>query len=60
MTIGSKPRCMNCKHYDPAAMEFVCKAFPLGIPDTIVIGKVKHDKPLPGQGNNIVFEQFKP
>ena len=35
----------------------VCEAFPVGIPDVIAYGNNKHTKPLPDQGNDIVFEK---
>ena len=59
MTIGARIKCMDCKHYDPTAMEFSCKAFPNGIPESILMGKVGHTKPLPGQTNTMVFEHYK-
>jgi len=49
------PICFDCRHYFGGAM-YKCKAFPEGIPDKILIGKNKHRKPLPGQGNDVVFE----
>lgn len=33
-----------------------CKAFLDKIPDEIAYGENKHDKPFPGQKNNIVYE----
>ena len=38
-----------------------CRAFPdiEGIPEDILLGKNKHNKPLPNQDNNIVFEKIK-
>ena len=48
--------CFTCKHYDDFGMG--CKAFPKGIPDEILQFN-KHDKPLPNQGNNIVYEKIK-
>lgn len=46
--------CTKCKffNYD----NFECKAFEGFIPDEILSGKNKHLKPLPDQGNDIVFE----
>lgn len=44
--------CFNCAHWDNIEG---CKAFPNGIPDTILLTNI-HDKPLPGQGNNLVFK----
>lgn len=46
--------CLICKHYTG---KFKCKAFPDGIPDKIALGKTEHDKPLPIQENEIVFEE---
>lgn len=47
--------CFKCKHMENWD-GFGCEAFPNGIPDEIVSGHNKHTKPLPDQGNNIVFE----
>ena len=34
-----------------------CNAFPKGIPNEIIDGKNLHQKPLPKQDNDIVFEK---
>lgn len=47
--------CFECKHF--RRFEGGCDAFPDGIPDEITSGENEHSKPLPNQGNNIVFEQ---
>ena len=47
--------CFECKHF--RMFKGGCDAFPDGIPDEITSGKNEHSKPLPNQGNNIVFEQ---
>ena len=47
--------CFNCKHF--REFEGGCDAFPDGIPDEITSGENKHAKPLPDQGNAIVFEE---
>ena len=48
------PICVNCKHFNEA---LICPAFKKkGIPDLILSGANKHNKPLPGQKNKIVFE----
>jgi len=36
----------------------VCVAFPDGIPDEIAYGDNPHSEPLPGQGNEIVYERL--
>jgi len=55
--IGPAPICMTCKHYhfdNYASM--TCDAYPDGIPDKIIDGKVKHNKPYNGD-NGIQFEE---
>jgi hypothetical protein len=47
--------CFRCKHFDRFE-HGGCTAFPDGIPDVITSGENDHSKPLPGQGNDIVFE----
>lgn len=44
--------CANCVHYKTAGD---CDAFNV-IPESILYGGVKHDAPLRGQDNDIVFE----
>lgn len=61
------PKCFErqCKHYlgvsQPDGTEMtercVCRAFPQGIPDDIVLGKNLHKVPTPEQENDIVFEK---
>ena len=62
------PKCheRKCKHFwgvgttTPGREEgqFVCcEAFPDGIPGEIISGENLHSKPLPGQGNTIVYER---
>jgi hypothetical protein len=47
--------CNNCKHYNRKDHKhFSCTAFK-DIPKSILSG-ARHDKPLPDQDNNIVFE----
>ena len=48
--------CFKCKHFNT----FVggCTAFPENIPNEISVDG-DHDKPLPDQGNDIVFEPKK-
>ena len=52
--IYTRPICTTCKHYNPETG--TCKAFPNEIPNEIYLGDNDHSKPLPGQGNEIVFE----
>ncbi len=64
-----EPNCFKrkCKHYlgviQPDGTEQTetnnCLAFPNGIPVEIAYGNNKHLKPLPNQGNDIVFEKEK-
>jgi hypothetical protein len=46
--------CFKCKHFD--ALLGGCEAFRDDIPDEILSGENDHSKPLPDQGNDIVFE----
>jgi hypothetical protein len=65
-----EPKCYTrkCKHLtgiintDPFVTDsgyYACKAFPdgKGIPQEIVLGDEKHLSPLPGQGNDIIYER---
>ena len=45
--------CVICKN---RIRENLCGAFPDGIPKVFLFGKKKHTKPLPNQGNDVVFE----
>ncbi len=47
--------CVICKNY---LGEITCLAFPDGIPQEILTGTGNHEKPLPNQGNNFVFEEI--
>jgi hypothetical protein len=49
-------RCFNCSNYIEKKNKFICLAFADGIPDEILLGENDHSKPLPEQGNDIVFE----
>lgn len=50
------PICVNCKHFIKNG--WFCKAFENGIPKIILTGQNNHEKPLPEQKNNIVFEKI--
>lgn len=45
--------CAKCKHY---IADRKCQAFAVKIPDIIWEGFDGHEKPLPDQKNNIIFE----
>tara|TARA_R110001606_G_C15234854_1_gene635519 strand:- start:44 stop:232 length:189 start_codon:yes stop_codon:yes gene_type:complete len=49
-------RCINCRNY---LGDLSCMAFD-EIPDEILSGKNEHNKPLPNQKNDIVFESGEP
>ena len=48
--------CIKCQHF--RELEGGCDAFPNGIPESILFAN-KHNKPIPGQNNNIEFERGK-
>lgn len=48
--------CLECKHFWGMLN---CDAFPKGIPKEITDGESDHSKPLPNQGNDIIFEPIK-
>jgi hypothetical protein len=45
--------CDFCRH--SLIRHYTCMAFPEGIPEVILKGVNIHSKPLPEQGNDIVF-----
>ncbi len=45
--------CDFCRH--TLIRHYTCLAFPEGIPEEILKGENIHSKPLPEQGNDIVF-----
>jgi hypothetical protein len=53
--------CFKCKHFfgNTDKLEIGCEAFEDGIPDEVLLTN-EHSKPLPDQGNTIVFEQVEP
>ncbi len=62
MTTGPAPICLTgkCIYWTGNPPKgtmwgFACKAFPQGIPDKIIVEGDRHTKPLPGQGNSVVF-----
>ena len=46
-------QCSICKNY---LKDSKCKAFIDGIPEDIINAEKDHNKPIKGQGNNIIFE----
>jgi hypothetical protein len=44
---------MHCKRLD----NIYCVAFPEGIPLEVLSGKIIHNKIIPGQEGNYIFEQ---
>lgn len=57
MTETINPICCHCIHL--RTIRGGCDAFPGDIPDQVLI-RNKHSKPIPGQGNNIVYEEGEP
>ena len=50
--------CTKCKQgFD--SIDFTCQAFPSEIPDEILTGDNKHQVPVKGQANDLVFSPSK-
>jgi len=47
--------CRFCRHLHNLVGQPTCNAFPEGIPEEILSGKLIHKNPLPGQKDNIVL-----
>ncbi len=60
MTSTSQLICLNCKHYDQMGSldedGQVCKAFPDGIPEEVILGDDKHFKEISGQVPDYLFK----
>jgi len=53
-----RPQCSSCKHFNVGNFNgLTCRAFPKGIPDEILMNEKAHNKILPGQTGNYVFEE---
>lgn len=50
------PQCVRCVHFSSEGEDMRCRAFPAGIPRDIMMRRVLHDKPYPGD-NGILFEE---
>lgn len=49
--------CFKCKHF--GQYKGGCDAFPDGIPSIITSGQNRHNKPLTGQKNTLLYEPIK-
>ena len=47
--------CRFCRHLNSLIDKPTCNAFPEGIPQEILSGKIIHKDPLPNQKNDIVL-----
>lgn len=55
---GKDIGCLSCIYFNIYKWA-TCKAFLGGIPHQIISCEIEHDKPLPDQDNDIVFEPIK-
>lgn len=55
MTTYPAPICLWCVHFIPEAKGMTCTAFPEGIPEAIVLSRVFHTAPYPGD-QGIAFQ----
>ena len=52
--------CIICEHFIGGHFKgWTCKAFPKGIPLNVWRRDIQHDKPLVGQGNDLVYRKRK-
>lgn len=57
MSIGATPICMICRRYNDKNFDgMICKAYPKGIPDSIIYSEKDHRNPIDGD-NGIQFER---
>jgi hypothetical protein len=52
---GHRHFCRFCIHLHSLLDKLTCNAFPEGIPEELISGRIFHNKPMLGQGNDIVF-----
>lgn len=48
-------QCAKCKHFDWES--YTCEAFPVEIPDELLSGEEGHNKILPNQTGESIFEE---
>jgi len=48
-------QCQTCKHCNE--IEFICKAFPFGIPEEIIRNEVMHKEVLEYQQGDTIYER---
>lgn len=48
-------QCPNCKNLNREDGPLTCRAFPDGIPELILTGRVDHSQPYPGD-NGILYD----
>jgi len=57
---NSEFSCFKCRHLrEEEKKGYFCRAFPDGIPASILGGQRKHTKPMLGQKNKITFQAIK-
>lgn len=54
-SMGNWNFCRFCRHLNSLIGKPTCNAFPEGIPQEILSGKIIHKNPLPNQKNDIVL-----
>ena len=51
-------QCASCSRFHAENRDSeTCDAFPDGIPEDIIYNEFIHDKPFPGQKNDLVFKE---
>lgn len=49
------PQCIDCKYFI-IDRRYICKAFPEGIPETILLNRIKHDRIMQDQTSDYMYE----
>ena len=55
VVVAETIQCQKCKHVN--ATEFICKAFPFGIPEEVLRNEVIHNKILDHQQGDYIYEE---
>ena len=49
------PQCIDCKYFI-VDRRYICSAFPEGIPEDILLNRIKHDRIIQNQIGHYIYE----